>query len=167
MYLNNLAGLLQAQGDFMGARPLYERALAINEKVLGPEHPETATSLNNLARLLHDQGSKCALDRWPPKRVNVDPKCALDRWPPAISSAAKRNPTTGIVPCCAPAASGHAAATPTSVMNSRRFTRSPRRRVAGDAAALRGSHANACRAASLFITGFADSLPTEERPHRG
>ena len=47
--LNNLAILLQDQGDFAGARPLYERALAIHERVLGPEHPETATSLNNLA----------------------------------------------------------------------------------------------------------------------
>ena len=40
----------------MGARPLVERALAINEKALGPEHPHTATSLNNLAVLLQDQG---------------------------------------------------------------------------------------------------------------
>ncbi len=54
--LNNLAGLLQAQGDLAGARPLYERALAIREKALGPEHPDTATSLNNLAALLQDQG---------------------------------------------------------------------------------------------------------------
>jgi hypothetical protein len=35
---------------------LYERALAIDEKVLGSEHPATATSLNNLAFLLEDQG---------------------------------------------------------------------------------------------------------------
>ena len=34
------------------ARPLYERALAIREKVLGPEHPDTATSLDSLASLL-------------------------------------------------------------------------------------------------------------------
>jgi tetratricopeptide (TPR) repeat protein len=33
-----------------------ERALAIREKSLGPEHPDTATSLNNLAALLRDQG---------------------------------------------------------------------------------------------------------------
>ena len=46
----------RTQGDFAGARPLYERALAIREKVLGPEHPDTATSLNNLAILLQDQG---------------------------------------------------------------------------------------------------------------
>jgi hypothetical protein len=38
-------------------------------------------------------------------------------------------PITGIAGCCARAASGHAAAAqPSSVMNSRRFTRSPRRR---------------------------------------
>src|SRR6478736_3555469 len=37
-----------------------------------------------------------------------------------------RNPTTGIVGCCAHAANGHAAAPPTSVMNSRRFISYPR-----------------------------------------
>ena len=38
------------------AEPLYKRALAIREKQLGPEHPDTATSLNNLAGLYHAQG---------------------------------------------------------------------------------------------------------------
>jgi tetratricopeptide (TPR) repeat protein len=37
------------------ARRLFERALAIREKALGPEHAETATSLHNLAQHLHDQ----------------------------------------------------------------------------------------------------------------
>lgn len=37
--LNNLGSLLQAEGDFVGARPLYERALAIREKVLAPSIP--------------------------------------------------------------------------------------------------------------------------------
>ena len=54
--LNNLAVLLKAQGDYAGARPLYERALAIREKVVGPEHHDTAQSLNNFARLLQAQG---------------------------------------------------------------------------------------------------------------
>jgi hypothetical protein len=40
----------------------------------------------------------------------------------------RTNPTTGIG-CCARATTGHVAAPPTSDMNSRRFTRSPRRRV--------------------------------------
>ena len=39
-----------------GARPLYERALAIREKALGPEHPHTAMSLNNLAGPASGQG---------------------------------------------------------------------------------------------------------------
>src|SRR5437660_4721772 len=54
--LNNLAGLLQDQGDLVAARPLLERALAFAEKALGPEHPDTGTSLNNLALLMHEQG---------------------------------------------------------------------------------------------------------------
>jgi len=36
-----------------------------------------------------------------------------------------RNPTTGIAGCCARAASGHAAAPPSSVMNSRRLMSPP------------------------------------------
>src|SRR5262245_34846772 len=39
---------------------------------------------------------------------------------------ALRNPITGIAACCACAASGHAAAPPTSVMNSRRLIVAPR-----------------------------------------
>jgi hypothetical protein len=41
--LNNLAGVLRAQGDIAGARGLWERALAIREKMLGWEHPDTAS----------------------------------------------------------------------------------------------------------------------------
>ncbi len=52
--------LLQAQGDLAAARPLFERALAIREKALGPDHPDTATSLNNLAELLQAQGDLAA-----------------------------------------------------------------------------------------------------------
>jgi tetratricopeptide (TPR) repeat protein len=58
--LNNLARLLQDQGDLAAARPLYERALAIYVKALGPKHPDTATSLGNLGRLLQDQGDLAA-----------------------------------------------------------------------------------------------------------
>ena len=37
------------------AGPLFERSLAIREKVLGPDHPHVAKSLNNRAGLLQDQ----------------------------------------------------------------------------------------------------------------
>ncbi len=44
------------QGKYEQAEPLYQRALAIYEQALGPEHPDTARSLNNLAILYDDQG---------------------------------------------------------------------------------------------------------------
>jgi tetratricopeptide (TPR) repeat protein len=42
--------------DYRGALPYSERALAIRQKVLGAEHPDTALSLNNLGLLLKDLG---------------------------------------------------------------------------------------------------------------
>src|ERR1019366_2998202 len=46
-----------ALAAYAKARPLHERALAICEKSLGPEHPHTAASLDHLALLLEDQGN--------------------------------------------------------------------------------------------------------------
>ena len=39
-----------------GARPLYERSLRIAEKALGKDHPDVATSVNNLGVLARDTG---------------------------------------------------------------------------------------------------------------
>ena len=41
---------------------MYERSLAIREKVLGPDHPNVAQSLNNLAGLYRDQGNSAAAE---------------------------------------------------------------------------------------------------------
>jgi tetratricopeptide (TPR) repeat protein/CHAT domain-containing protein len=43
-------------GKYADAIPLAQRALAIREKALGPDHPDVATSLYNLANLYHSQG---------------------------------------------------------------------------------------------------------------
>jgi tetratricopeptide (TPR) repeat protein len=50
--LNNLAGLYDTQGQYGKAEPLYQRALAIFEKALGPEHPNVVTVLENYALCL-------------------------------------------------------------------------------------------------------------------
>jgi hypothetical protein len=50
--LNNLASLLQAQGDFAATQLLFERALAIREKALGPDHLDTRGVRRNLVTLL-------------------------------------------------------------------------------------------------------------------
>jgi len=53
---NELGYHFETISDYLNARPLYERALAIREKVLGPEHPDTVVSLTNLGFLLSRQG---------------------------------------------------------------------------------------------------------------
>ncbi len=45
-----------AQRKFPAAEENYKKALAAREKSLGPEAPETAVSLHNLAALYESQG---------------------------------------------------------------------------------------------------------------
>jgi Tfp pilus assembly protein PilF len=52
--------LLDSQGDLAGARPYFERALAIREQTLGPTHPDTARSLNNLGGVRYGPGDPAA-----------------------------------------------------------------------------------------------------------
>ena len=54
--LNQQVTQLYKQGRFSEALPLAQRALAIREKALGPDHPGVAESLNNLAVLYQGQG---------------------------------------------------------------------------------------------------------------
>ncbi len=56
--LNNLALLFYDQGKYTEAEPLYQRALAILEKALGPDHPDLVTGLENYARLLRKTDRK-------------------------------------------------------------------------------------------------------------
>ncbi len=51
------ACLHRCTGKYDEAEPLYRRALAVREKALGPQHPDTAGSINNLALLLKSQGA--------------------------------------------------------------------------------------------------------------
>ncbi len=53
--LHNTGRYLYHRARYTEAEPLYQHALSIYEKVLGPEHPYTATTLHELARLFQDQ----------------------------------------------------------------------------------------------------------------
>lgn len=92
------------EGDPAGARPFYKRALAIREKVLGLEHPDTARSLNNLG-CVHRAGARAYCERalailekalgheHPDTRIvrgNLD---ALREPAPAAARKTKRRPT--------------------------------------------------------------------------
>ncbi len=55
-YLNMAGRLAYETARYVEAQPLWEKALAIRKKSLGHEHPNVATSLNNLAALYRAQG---------------------------------------------------------------------------------------------------------------
>ncbi|RYD25193.1 MAG: tetratricopeptide repeat protein, partial [Verrucomicrobiaceae bacterium] len=58
--MNGYAIFMQfANAEYAEAEPFFQRGLEASERVLGPEHPDTLTSLSNLAALLHAKGD-CA-----------------------------------------------------------------------------------------------------------
>ncbi|WP_226595142.1 tetratricopeptide repeat protein, partial [Microseira wollei] len=48
--------LYKSQGRYSEAEPLYLQALELRKRLLGEDHPDVATSLNNLALLYKSQG---------------------------------------------------------------------------------------------------------------
>jgi tetratricopeptide (TPR) repeat protein len=58
--VNAEAGQLYVRGQYRKAEAKYREALAICEKALGPKHPHTAASYNNLAVCLHSLGQAAA-----------------------------------------------------------------------------------------------------------
>ena len=52
--LNNIAFYLSERADYQTAEPLFYRALRIDEKKYGTDHPKVAIRLNNIATLLHE-----------------------------------------------------------------------------------------------------------------
>jgi tetratricopeptide (TPR) repeat protein len=60
--LSHQAEALVAQTRFADAIPLFERALAIEEKILGPDHPEIAQVLEPFAASLRETGQTAAAE---------------------------------------------------------------------------------------------------------
>jgi Tetratricopeptide repeat len=58
--LDRAGNYFHGRADYSQAAPLLRDALAMREMLLGPEHPDTATSLDNLAGLLRGQGDLAA-----------------------------------------------------------------------------------------------------------
>jgi len=57
MTLNKSPTTVGSMGAYEKALPLYQRALDIREKMLGPEHPDVAATLNNLAEFYKNMGA--------------------------------------------------------------------------------------------------------------
>src|SRR5262245_15899606 len=56
MGANNLANLYVIQRRFGDAEPLFQKALVINERAFGPDHPRVAMTLGTYAALLRKTG---------------------------------------------------------------------------------------------------------------
>ncbi|MCL5669278.1 MAG: tetratricopeptide repeat protein, partial [Gammaproteobacteria bacterium] len=59
------------QGQYAQAEPLYKRSLAITEKALGPDHPDVATSLENMAGLYRKTGRDKAAEALEKRAVAI------------------------------------------------------------------------------------------------
>src|SRR2546428_7911865 len=82
--LNQEAAAIRSSGKFSEAVPLVQRALAIQEKIQGPEHPDVAASLETLAGLFRDQGAYAEAELLYQRTV-VDWEEELGRVQPARS----------------------------------------------------------------------------------
>lgn len=60
--LNQTGLYLHYHARYIEAESLYQRALAMREQPLGPQHPHVALSLNSLAALYREQGRYAAAE---------------------------------------------------------------------------------------------------------
>ncbi len=54
--LQRMGKYLQARAQYVEGEPIYQKALALHERLLGPDHPEIAQTLSGLASLHYEQG---------------------------------------------------------------------------------------------------------------
>jgi len=84
-YLNAAGFMAYTLGQYEEAQPLLEQALAIRKKALGPEHPDVATTLRNLAELYGVQGQYAKAEPLDQQALAIDKK-ALGPEHPSVAS---------------------------------------------------------------------------------
>ena len=72
--LNQLGVYSQGRAELDQAKKYYERALAIDEKVHGPEYPEVATDANNIGGILKAQGDLAGALEYIKRALAIDEK---------------------------------------------------------------------------------------------
>ena len=77
---------LRAQGKYAAAQPLYEQALAIRRRLLTDDHPDTASSFNNLASNLNAQGNYAAAQPVYEKALEIRRRLLTDDHPDTARS---------------------------------------------------------------------------------
>lgn len=72
--LNNTALSLEYAGDYARAEPLFRQALVIDEKALGSNHPDVATTLSGLAQLFRAKNDYGEAERLLRQALAIDEK---------------------------------------------------------------------------------------------
>ena len=72
--LDRLAFFYGTQLKYVEAEPLYQRLLALREKVLGPIHPDVAATLGSLAKLYQAQGRYAEAEPLYKRALAIDEK---------------------------------------------------------------------------------------------
>jgi tetratricopeptide (TPR) repeat protein len=70
--LNNLAVVLAREAKYGQAEALYKQSLSINERQLGPEHPDVAANLENLADLYRQEERYGEAERLSRRAIDID-----------------------------------------------------------------------------------------------
>ena len=73
-FSNQLGRVLKGKGDLDGALRYSQRALAIGEKVYGPDHPTVARDENNIGLILKDKGDLDGALRCSQRALAIDEK---------------------------------------------------------------------------------------------
>lgn len=75
-----------SRAAYSEADPLFRKALAARERSLGPEYPDTAMSLNNLALLLKDEGDLAGAHLLYERAVRICEQWAGPNHPDTVTS---------------------------------------------------------------------------------
>ena len=86
LLLHQAAWYLDQRAQYKEAQPLYMRALDIREKVLGPDDPDTARSLNNLASVYEHQGHYKQAEPLYKRALNINEKALGPNHPDTATS---------------------------------------------------------------------------------
>jgi len=76
-----LAMMYQSRGDYTRAEPLYKRALEVEKKSLGENHPAYAASLNNLAELYKARGDYTRAEPLYKRALEIEKKSSGENHP--------------------------------------------------------------------------------------
>ena len=80
------AELYRTERRFDEAEPLYDRALAIDEKTLGRDHPSLALGLNNLAALQFDKGAYVRAEELLKRALTIEEEALGETDPELITT---------------------------------------------------------------------------------